>query len=266
VFTDGSRLDSDLPKEHQSFGWAFVVFDPEGNLVVSAYGTPPKWVDNIQGCELWAVRMALQHATFPERLYTDCDSVRSGVRKARSWANSSKRRFARIWTALDLQLEGQVECIQWMPAHATESSFSSMTASDGVQLTEDMWLSNQLADVLAKSGAASMRPALSERKRFHGWEKQLLELAVFLGKLTHLANDFMLPDGTVVRDSQALAARFRKKRVGRKQAKPSQSVRSVHVRVFSTAPCAKHKAAGKQVGRLSSVTPLASLSFQSRQK
>ena len=103
-----------------------------------------------------------------------------------------------------------------------------------------------------------MRPALSERKRFHGWEQQLLELAVFLGKLTHLANDFTLPDGTVVRDSQALPARFRKKRVGRKQPKPSQSVGSVHVRVTSTAPCAKHKAAGKQVGRLSSVTPLAS--------
>jgi len=203
VFTDGSRLDADLPREHQAFGWAFAVLDPDGSLVVSAFGTPPRWIDTIQGCELWAVHMALQHATFPERLFTDCDSVRQGVRKPATWANSAKRRFSRVWSAIELQLDGRAECVHWMPAHTSEDAFEQKCTSAGESVTEDMWLSNQLVDLMAKRGAQSMRHDLVDVRRFAKWEMQIKELVIFLGQLTALANEYPLPDGTTTRDSQA---------------------------------------------------------------
>ena len=67
-----------------------------GDLFASAGGVPPRWIDSIQGAELWAVRMALLHVAFPEVLYTDCNTVRLGVRKGLKWGGSAKRRYARV--------------------------------------------------------------------------------------------------------------------------------------------------------------------------
>ena len=48
-------------------------------------------------CGVMGLQMALQHVHFPERLYTDCDSVRMGAQRPLEWACSAKRRLARIW-------------------------------------------------------------------------------------------------------------------------------------------------------------------------
>ena len=97
VFTDGSLLDNKLPKGWLALGWAFALVDDHGDLLAAAYGVPPRWVDTIQGAELWAVQMAMLHGLFPRRLWTDCDTVCIGLAKTATWAGSSKRRYARIW-------------------------------------------------------------------------------------------------------------------------------------------------------------------------
>ena len=152
--------------------------------------------------------MALSHVAFPERLLTDCDSVRSGVRKPLSWAESSKRRYSRIWSAIALQLE---ECganvVDWMPAHTDEGSIGQLQNSSGELIDDDMWHANQLADLLAKDGALAVRYSARARSTFIAWESQLRELAAYLGKLTHIANAFQLPDGTKIRDSDAVKSR-----------------------------------------------------------
>ena len=214
VFTDGSLLDGSMPKQYQSLGWAFAVLSPEGVFIAAAYGTPPKWVDTIQGAELWAVQMALMHVAFPDRVLTDCDSVRIGVRKCRSWAQSSKRRYSRIWSAIALQLEDDAEIVEWMPAHTSKSSIGQVITSTGKYVTEDMWYANQIVDFLAKEGASSIRYGVEERSSFTFKEKQLRELAVFLGKLTYIANAFTLPDGSKVRDSEAVKS-FRQRNTAR---------------------------------------------------
>ena len=143
-------------------------------------GTPPSWIDTIQNAELWAVQMALTHVVFPECLYTDCDSVRLGVRKSLSWAQSSKRRYARIWSALANQLEDNAEVVHWMPAHIPQSEIGQAIASTGEHVSEDMWCANQIVDLLAKDGADLVRYPSSDRQYVLSIESKVKELAIFL--------------------------------------------------------------------------------------
>lgn len=120
----------------QAVGWACAVLNPSGTLITSAYGVPPKTDDTIQGAELWAVQMALSNAAFPDRLYTDCDSIRSGSSKSASWAQSSKRRYARVWSVIKSQLDDTDECVHWMPKHTSKSAIGQRVSSDGRYMTE----------------------------------------------------------------------------------------------------------------------------------
>eukprot|EP00973_Karenia_brevis_P087305 12104536-Karenia_brevis.AAC.1 len=82
IFTDGSLLDGRW-KGCEALGWSYVVLDEDDNLISAAFGAPPKWVDSIQGAELWAVQVALATALFPKALFTDCQTVQTGVRRGR---------------------------------------------------------------------------------------------------------------------------------------------------------------------------------------
>jgi hypothetical protein len=201
IFTDGSLLDGSLPKGCQSLGWAFVVIDADGELVAAAYGVPPEWVDTIQGAELWAVRVALLCAAFPSRLFTDCMSVKIGVGQPMEWARSSKRKLGRVFLIVAEQLEGTIDVVQWMPAHTNEDAIGRKQCSDGSVITDTMWRSNQLVDLMAKHAAESVRLGKQDRDWLIHRERQLCELCIFLGRLTHAANNHLLPDGKVVRDS-----------------------------------------------------------------
>eukprot|EP00973_Karenia_brevis_P080582 11180380-Karenia_brevis.AAC.1 len=70
----------------QRLGWAFAAYDDQGNLLAAARGVPPKWVDTIQGAELWAVQMATADILAPEVVLTDCKAVCSGATAGKSWA------------------------------------------------------------------------------------------------------------------------------------------------------------------------------------
>ena len=67
-----------------------------------------------------------------------------------------------------------------------------------------MWRSNQLADLMARHAAETVRLDQQDRSWLIHRERQLCELCVFLGRLTHAANNHALPDGKVVRDSDGI--------------------------------------------------------------
>ena len=115
ICTDGSLIDGKLPRSCQALGWAFAVANEAEDLVAAAHGVPPRWVDTIQGAEMWAAQIALQYVLSPDRLYTDCDSVRLGSKRSIQWASSSKRRFARIWIVICNQLQDDNDVVQWIP-------------------------------------------------------------------------------------------------------------------------------------------------------
>jgi len=119
---------------------------------------------------------------------------------------------------IDSQIEGSAEFVQWMPAHTAASAVGTVLTSEGTAVTDDMWHANQLVDLLAKKGAESSRHDARDRGRFLGWERQVHELVIFLGRLTCVANGFKLPNGEKVRDSEALPNRLRAKRAGNKRA------------------------------------------------
>ena len=82
VYSDGSRLDGPTPLLARN-GWAFVVINGDGELIASASGLPPDWVDDIPGTEAWAVVHAGMHAEPGCEFYVDCqpcvDAFKAGL-------------------------------------------------------------------------------------------------------------------------------------------------------------------------------------------
>ena len=202
VFTDGSLLGGGW-QGCAALGWAFVVLDDEDAVVCAAYGVPPKWFDSIQGAELWDVRMALGKVLFPASVFTDCKTVQVGVRQDQQWAQSAKRRYARLWTVLQTSLEeqGSAEVVHWMPPHTSAKSVGNVFCSDYSILTQAMRSANDMADMLAKAAAEGNSIGASARKWLKVRLDQAQELAIFVGRLTHLAGALRRADGTVARDS-----------------------------------------------------------------
>ena len=72
VYSDGSRLDGPSPLLARN-GWAFVVLDDDDQIVASASGIPPDWVDDIPGTEAWALTQAAMHALPGCTFFVDCE-------------------------------------------------------------------------------------------------------------------------------------------------------------------------------------------------
>ena len=95
-----------------------------------------------------------------------------------------------------------------------------VSCSDGAAVTEAMWCANQMADLLAKQAAESVQHLPATRSWLQSREKQLKQLAIFVGKLNCEANAHKLPDGSVVRDSEPMPARAKSSRQRPKQPDP----------------------------------------------
>ena len=228
VFTDGSLLDGNLGVNCPAVGWAFVALDDEDRVVAAAFGVPPRWVDTIQGAELWAIQMALSSVSFAGAVYTDCKTVQVGIGRGTGWVHNAKRRYARIWAVIHSSLDDGDRChiIKWMPAHTSKASVGSARCSNGKTLTKVMRLANQMADSLAKEAAATVRVSELFRREAKENFGRAVELAVFVGQLTHEASAHKTADGRVIRDSEACDQQRQVARRQRGEAK-SESVGAV---------------------------------------
>ena len=226
-FTDGSLVDASW-EGYQALGWAFVAIDSEGKVLAAAFGVPPRWVDTIQGAELWAVHMALQTVFLPQELFTDCQTIQKGVRHGLDWAQGANRRYSRLWTALHFDLdEGeQAELVHWMPAHTSVASVGVVRCSDGTLLTDTMRCANAIVDRLAKEAADSVAMSLGMRARLKERFTQARELAIFVGRVTFAAGHCKR-DGAICRDSVGFdSATARRRPVARpkRQGKATKAV------------------------------------------
>ena len=234
LFTDGSLVDAGW-EGYQALGWAFIAIDSEGKVLAAAFGVPPKWVDTIQGAELWAVHMALQTFLMPQEVFTDCQTIQKGVRRGLEWAQGANRRYSRLWTALHFDLdEGQqAELVHWMPAHTSEASVGKVRCSDGTLLTDTMRCANAIVDRLAKEAANSIAISPGMRARLKERFTQARELAIFVGQVTFAAGR-CIRDGAVCRDSVGFdAATARRRPVAR--AKPAVSASKAVVEMTPSA-------------------------------
>ena len=207
AFSDASRLDA----EHDLYGlcarqgWAIAAFDREGNLVAAAHGRPPEWAQGIHAAELWGLLMAAQ--TFDPNcpIKVDCRSVQQGAQHPAAWAGAAHRRFARAWKPLSTALAGDGRRVSWVPAHCGPESVGRKQLDDGSFLSAGDLAGNNAVDDLAKQAARQDRAPACQLRAVRLAGCRLRELAVWIGRVTVVANSFPDPAGGQrrVRDAQA---------------------------------------------------------------
>ncbi len=204
VYPDASLLDGPS-LTFGRFGWSFVIVqgdrrewearpDRGGSDVVvlaAAFGATPAWIQSMPAAEAWALLMATRVAAPSVPYITDClENVRT-LRKGPRWATAPGRVCARVWSVLMAAFDNEDDrmLVEWMPSHLSAATASQRRKSDGTMVTEMDRKANQLADVLAKRGAATHRVPAAIR---HQW-KQAVDathwLALTVGYFTWAANN-----------------------------------------------------------------------------
>ena len=229
VYIDGSRLFG----EHELYGmcarhgWAFSIFDELNMLVAAAHGRPPSWAEGIHGAELWGLLQAASSSGPEDLLKVDCLAVKLGAHRGCEWAMAPCRKLGRAWGPLSLILEGDARRVIWMPAHCRVSQAGSKLMSNGLPITVRDINGNKLVDSGAKAIARREKPP-KQQIAFVKKEGQLVrEAAMWLGKITALANHFPNPawsegqdrKSKFLRDSQGCRANV-KKSENRKRKQP----------------------------------------------
>ena len=209
-YTDGSRLDGPSALLARN-GWAFVAVDAQGAVVASARGLPPRWVDDIPGTEAWALLQAAMVAEPGSDFRLDCEPCVDALGRGRAWATSAARPLARVFGLLfsavdDTPLESFVR----MPAHCSMDEVGRAALGNGSLLTEIDRHANDLADESAKAAVEAHRVPEAIRERVKDAAAEVRAAAMWLGRVTHLANNQPGPqrrDSTASRRAGALRRR-----------------------------------------------------------
>ena len=207
-YTDGSRLDGPSALLARN-GWAFVAIDARGEVVASASGVPPSWIVDIPGTEAWALLQAASVAELGSDFRLDCKPCVDAIERGRAWATAAARPLARVFGLVFWAIDDtSPESFVWMPAHCGHDDVGRARLGDGSLLSEtDRWANDQ-ADRCAKDAVKAHRVPADVRKRVKDASRHVRDIAMWLGRVTHLANN--QPE-TPRRDSdasrQAAAAR-----------------------------------------------------------
>eukprot|EP00973_Karenia_brevis_P020169 2767197-Karenia_brevis.AAC.1 len=115
----------------------------------------------------------------------------------------------------------------WMPAHTAEWQIGVATKSNGAVVTKQDRDNNALVDISAKIAAGSGRVRQAIRATILEAVADTTDMAIWIAKVTTLANHYKCPDGTILRDSQAVPRR----RVGKKRKECDTVMPSIHQRL-----------------------------------
>ena len=188
VYTDGSRLDGpdDLLARN---GWAFVVFNEDGEMIAAANGVPPDWITDIPGAEAWAVIQAAMRAE-PECTYmVDCEPCVKAFHMGKPAACAANRPLARVNGMMHDALDDTPsQAMIWMPSHATEADLGTICRGDGFLLTLQDLDGNDAADRLAKRAVNFHRVPFMVRKAIEAHDQLTTDNAVWIARATVLAN------------------------------------------------------------------------------
>ena len=187
-YTDGSRLDGPSTLLARN-GWAFTAVDSQGAVVAEARGLPPRWITDIPGTEAWAILQAAVVAEPGSDYRVDCKPCVDAIQRGKEWATSSRRPLARVFnlvfTAID---DTPLEAFVWMPAHSTADDVGSLLLGNEAPLSEVDRQWNARADAEAKAAVEAHRVPVEVRRRVKQEAKRVREAAMWLGRVTHLAN------------------------------------------------------------------------------
>ena len=170
--------------------------------------------------EAWALVLTLRENPFPPRILTDCMGLLTAARAGPTTATKGNKIDARIWKLISAITDNNFaqlsKTLVWMPAHTTSSAAGTRAKSDGKLLTTAEWRANDLADKLAKKGAACTPLRVQADATISLAGEALLQSAAKLGVVTHAANchatEVTLASGATAvhmsRDSTAMPAQL----------------------------------------------------------
>jgi len=209
VYADGSRLFG----EHRYFnllarhGWAFAIVDHDGKVRAAASGAVPSWITGIYGAELWALLQAALSSSPGSPMHVDCNAVRLGAQKGRSWALAACRKLARAWIPLANVIEDNTDLVTWLPAHCGKTAIGSRVLSNGRLFDEVDHVTNDLVDKWAKSEARASAPCKVDFEVVNDATRLVEDLARWIGLCTREANHYPAPGcverTTYIRDTSA---------------------------------------------------------------
>jgi hypothetical protein len=188
-YMDGSCFESNIA-ELSRCGWGFVCINEVGEIVGSAFGTCPSWVDDIGGAEAWAMLQATIVAVPGKaNFWTDCQPLLTMISKGDGITTDPKNIYARVHSLVMAQIDDTpLEAIGWMPAHSSTKQLGSLRKGDGQLLTELDRYANGEADRLAKKGASLHRVPLTEINQWKEHFDNVKERAKWIGRATAKAN------------------------------------------------------------------------------
>ena len=164
-----------------------------GQLLGFGRGTPPPWVHDAAGAELWAFFVAIRESTCIPRTVSDCRGIRDSLQLPRHQLLGLHARLGRTWAmilhAIDSNMEEALDRMVWMPSHTSASRMATSppTDSSGNPITWLDWRANRFVDVLAKSAAAGIRLPPSVFNWLRSAEALQKHQAAVLGMVTYAA-------------------------------------------------------------------------------
>ena len=215
-------------------GCGVAVLDADGALIAYATATPPQWVKTAGAAEAWALLLTLRENLCIPEILTDCLGLLNAAKAGPTAATTARKTDARIWRLVS-DVTGDsfkvlAQHLVWMPAHTNAANVR--VKSDGKRFSTAEWRANQLADVLAKKGAASTPLRTEVDKAIKDAGNALLQSAARLGVVSHAANnhhvEFVKADGSkghlTKRDSAAVPPAVAKAKAARDEAKAAAPV------------------------------------------
>ena len=190
-------------------GFGIAVLSSAGQLLAMGRGTPPHWVHDAAGAELWAYQVAVRESPGLPRTVSDCKNIRDCLALPKQRLLGAQAHLGRTWAmilqTIDSDLAGAHALMTWMPSHTSAARMmaSPPVTSAGLPVTWLDWRANRLVDLLAKSAAAQHRLPASVFQWLRGAEQLQRHQAAVLGLVTHAATHFEIQsvdaDGNVCR-------------------------------------------------------------------
>ena len=105
-----------------------MVIGDRDQLIVSASGIPPDWVDDIPGTEAWALVPVWMHAEPGCTFFVDCEPCVKAFHVGPRACSIDNKTVARVHAVMHAAMDdAPSEAVIWMPSHVKPGHCGSIT-------------------------------------------------------------------------------------------------------------------------------------------
>jgi len=176
----------------------------------------------------------------------DCEPCVNAIKRGKRWATSAARPLARVFGLVFAAIDDTpVEAFVWMPAHCTRADVGRARIGDGSLLTRIDFVANGKADELAKRAVEAHRVPVAVRQALKAAASRVRGLAMWLGRVTVLANG----QASSQRDTEASSKRRRARKRGDTRARRGSASVSLKPRFLAILEPLRLRVAAREAAR-----------------